>query len=438
MTNAILIGCLVLISCFELLLYYDLMYYVLLKKICFKRSDFIVMAVNIFLLGILLGINRRLLFFSHTVWVALMILTFLCTYVVVKKQSLFIWGCVLSYFSFVALIDFIFAYISMIYLDNNFGNVVHYGGVTIEKLTIYGCSRIVVLICCLLIKKMDIRKIEDFQSWVVGIGIIFAGLVRYYQINLVSMIDGSIELSGKKGFVSVIIALTIVVIISLVFIKYKLIEKENEFLISKEEIESKKYKEQEAMIEKNKELIHDIKNHFLLIKKYENAKEYEKLHDYIENIIGEFIETNSHIYTGNRTLDFILDQKRIVAEQEGIQFILKVTMIGKLPFKEQEICSMFGNLIDNAIEASRKVQEEEKKIQITIEKKKQMFFIEVKNGMKEEPIKRNNKFITLKEDKKLHGYGLKSVQRIVDKYDGIITYETANKIFTTAISFFDM
>lgn len=54
------------------------------------------------------------------------------------------------------------------------------------------------------------------------------------------------------------------------------------------------------------------------------------------------------------------------------------------------------------------------------------------------PIKRNNKFITSKEDKNLHGYGLKSVQRIVEKYDGIITYETENKIFTTSLSFFDM
>lgn len=133
-----------------------------------------------------------------------------------------------------------------------------------------------------------------------------------------------------------------------------------------------------------------------------------------------------------------MDQKRLIAEQEEIQFILKVTMIGKLPFKEQEICSMFGNLIDNAIEASKKLKIEEKKIYITIEKKKQMIYIEIKNEVEEEPIKRNNKFITLKEDKNLHGYGLKSVQRIVEKYDGIITYETADKMFTTAISFFDM
>lgn len=137
-------------------------------------------------------------------------------------------------------------------------------------------------------------------------------------------------------------------------------------------------------------------------------------------------------------MDFILDQKRVIAEQDGIQVILKTTMIGQLPFQEREICSLFGNLIDNAIEASKKLKTEEKKIYITIEKKKQMIYIEVKNSIKEEPIKRNNKFITSKEDKNLHGYGLKSVQRIVEKYDGIIKYETENKIFTTSLSFFDM
>lgn len=438
MMKAILMGCLFIISWFEIILFYDLIYNLFLEKICLKKRNSVLIIGNIFLYGILSGINREILFFSHVFFMLVITITFLCTYMVVKEQLIFIIGCILSYFSFVALVDFIFAYISMIFLGNDFREIVHYGGLSVEKIVIYACSRIVVFFCCMAIKKLEIKRIKEFRNWILGLGIILIILVRYYQINLVSMLEGVIKLNGKNGSVSVIIALTIVVIICFVFFKYKLIEKENEFLISREEIERKKYKEQEMMIEKNKELIHDVKNHFLLIKKYEEEKEYEKLHNYIEDIIGEFIESNSNIYTGNRTLDFILDQKRLIAEQEEIQFILKVTMIGKLPFKEQEICSMFGNLIDNAIEASKKLKIEEKKIYITIEKKKQMIYIEIKNEVEEEPIKRNNKFITLKEDKNLHGYGLKSVQRIVEKYDGIITYETADKMFTTAISFFDM
>lgn len=438
MIEAVMMGSLCILSWFEIILYYDLINNLFSEKICLKKSNVVIIICNIFLYGVLSGINRNLLFFSHVFFLFVIIITFLCTYMVVKEQLVFIIGCILSYFSFVALVDFIFAYISMIFLGNDFREIVHYGGLSVEKIVIYACSRIVVFFCCVAIKKLEIKRIKEFRNWILGLGIILIILVRYYQINLVSMLEGVIKLNGKNGSFSVITALTIVVIICFVFFKYKLIEKENEFLISREEIERKKYKEQEMMIEKNKELIHDVKNHFLLIKKYEEEKEYEKLHNYIEDIIGEFIESNSNIYTGNRTLDFILDQKRLIAEQEEIQFILKVTMIGKLPFKEQEICSMFGNLIDNAIEASKKLKIEEKKIYITIEKKKQMIYIEIKNDVEEEPIKRNNKFITLKEDKNLHGYGLKSVQRIVEKYDGIITYETADKMFTTAISFFDM
>ncbi len=438
MMEAVMMGCLFILSWFEIILFYDLIYNLLSEKICLKKSNVVIIICNIFLYGVLSGINRNLIFFSHTLLALVMTITFVCTYMVVKEQLVFIIGCILSYFSFVALVDFIFAYISMIFLENDFRESVHYGGLSVEKIIIYACSRIVVFFCCMVIKKLEIKRIKEFRNWTLGLGIILIILVRYYQINLVSMLEGVIKLNGKNGSVSVITALTIVVIICFGFFKYKLIEQENEFLISREEIEQKKYEEQEVLIEKNKELIHDIKNHFLLIKKFEEAKEYEKLHDYIEDIIGEFIESNSHIYTGNRTLDFILDQKRVIAEQDGIQVILKTTMIGQLPFQEREICSLFGNLLDNAIEASKKLKTEEKKIYITIEKKKQMIYIEVKNSIEEEPIKRNNKFITSKEDKNLHGYGLKSVQRIVEKYDGIITYETENKIFTTSLSFFDM
>lgn len=438
MTKAILMGSLIIISWFEMILFYDLIGTLFLDKIYLKKRNIVLIVCNVLVLGGLLGINREILFFSHVFLGIVILITFISTYIIIKEQPVFIVGCVLSYFSFVALVDFIFAYVSMIFLESDFREIVHYGGLSVEKITIYGCSRIVVLCCCMAIKKLEIKRIKEFQNWVLGLGIILIILVRYYQINLVSMIEGVIKLSGKNGSVSVIIALTIVFIIGLVFFKYKLIEKENEFLISREEIEQKKYKEQEMMIEKNKELIHDVKNHFFLIKKYEEAKEYEKLHDYIEDIIGEFIESNSHIYTGNRTLDFILDQKRVIAEQDGIQLILKITIIGKLPFQEREICSLFGNLIDNAIEASKKLKTEEKKIYITIEKKKQMIYIEVKNSIEEDPIKRNNRFITSKEDKNIHGYGLKSVQRIVEKYDGIIAYKISNKVFITSISFYDM
>lgn len=82
--------------------------------------------------------------------------------------------------------------------------------------------------------------------------------------------------------------------------------------------------------------------------------------------------------------------------------------------------------------------DEEKKIRVKLEKQKNLFFAEIANTMKEIPEKAGKRFLTSKADKENHGYGLKSVQRIVDEYEGVISYETKENEFVVTLSFFDI
>lgn len=63
---------------------------------------------------------------------------------------------------------------------------------------------------------------------------------------------------------------------------------------------------------------------------------------------------------------------------------------------------------------------------------------EIANTMKEVPVKDGKRFLTSKPDKENHGYGLKSVQRIVDEYEGMIFYEIKENEFVVTLSFFDI
>lgn len=65
-------------------------------------------------------------------------------------------------------------------------------------------------------------------------------------------------------------------------------------------------------------------------------------------------------------------------------------------------------------------------------------FLEIVNSVKEEPQFENNELVTTKAQKLLHGYGLKSVKKIIDKYDGIISYQVKDRVFVVNLTFFDM
>ena len=65
----------------------------------------------------------------------------------------------------------------------------------------------------------------------------------------------------------------------------------------------------------------------------------------------------------------------------------------------------------------------------------QMFFTSVVSKL---PAKSGHTFLTSKQDKSLHGYGLKSVERIVTRYDGDLAYEMEDGMFVVSITFFDL
>ena len=118
---------------------------------------------------------------------------------------------------------------------------------------------------------------------------------------------------------------------------------------------------------------------------------------------------------------------------------MDVTPLSSLTMEEREICSLFGDLLDNALEACEKVTDKErKKISIKIEQHMQMLFLEIKNGTDKLPAKSGHTFLTSKQDKSLHGYGLKSVERIVTRYDGDLAYEMEDGMFVVSITFFDL
>lgn len=247
--------------------------------------------------------------------------------------------------------------------------------------------------------------------------------------------EGSFSYQAMGGFPIFVMLIGIIILILFAGIisRFRGVEKEKETLLVREEIAKRQYEELAELISQNRQIVHDIKNHLIVIKEYARQEENENIEKYVDGISKEYAVSMSKYWSGNQVIDFILNQKISKAEKKGIEVTVKTGPIGKLPLSESEICALFGNLLDNAIEASEKVTDGKRWIDVFLSQKRNMLFVEIDNNFLTEPVFENGDPVSLKGSS--HGYGIKSVKRVVEKYDGMMTYKVSDHIFRVNLSF---
>ncbi|MFR3576876.1 MAG: sensor histidine kinase [Mediterraneibacter gnavus] len=427
------------LSLWEVWMYYQFLYATCIEKTQLLKWQRVVIQMSIWSIGILFTTNRNLIFFSHVMFLFGIICFILILWIIEKKDFIFFASITIIYFSSVVLLDFFFAFLGMCMIEDLFAENIYFSGYQMEKIVIYFCSRSCV--ACILngIKKYGVEKsIDRFKYIFLLTGISFSILVRVYQVIISDMAMGRRELQGSKSLVSMSVVIAILIFVMILWVKNRILQEENNTLVMEEQLQHQKYCEMIEVMEQNQELIHDTKHHFLIVQEYLKNEEYENLQKYVKQISDEFQRTVPKVYTGIKILDFILEQKRVVAQKSGIRYEIDTMLLTGIPTTEQETCALFGNLLDNAIEACCLVETEEKWIEIQIQQINQLLSIEVINTFETPCIRKQGVFETIKEERSVHGYGIKSMRRIVDKYQGIITYEEKEKIFTTKITFFNV
>lgn len=437
----------IFLAAIEIGMYNYLLFRILLDKKYMRKFDIAVMCISLIGMSLLVASRQIQIFFQYTVFLSVLLVLIFSTWMVHRRQLLLIAGIASVYFAFTSLLDFSFAFLEAYFVKSDINGLIAETGIDVEHMLIYACvaSRMIMALIVFGLRKSRIKKnIEDFQGVLLAIGCMLVVLALEYQKILEHGITFStltaLGITKANIFSSMVTLLTTVAIagaFGMVLLKNRSIKQENEFLALQEEMQKQKYEELTAALEKNRELVHDTKNHYLMISEYERTGEYEKLHQYVEELKNSFVKINPQVYTGNRILDLVLSQKRLESMQKGISFELDAMPLAKLPLKDREICSLFGNLLDNAVEACVKVHGE-RKIRVKIKNQKHLIFIEIANSMDKAPIKEGQRFLTAKQDKRIHGYGLRSVQRIVETYEGDISYEVKPKEFVVYISFFDI
>lgn len=144
--------------------------------------------------------------------------------------------------------------------------------------------------------------------------------------------------------------------------------------------------------------------------------------------------SESKVDTGSTVLDTLLTSKLLICADEGILMTCYADAKALEFIDIMDICSIFGNTIDNAIEYERKAPDPaDRLIKVLVGERGQFILIRIDNYCKEQIDFVGDTPATTKADKRLHGFGLKSVRRSVEKYQGHINVEQKDGWFTVTI-----
>ena len=198
---------------------------------------------------------------------------------------------------------------------------------------------------------------------------------------------------------------------------YVRMEKENLNTLLRMQEES--YRISAESIEVVNRKYHDMKYQIALLKS--NVPQEDKL-AFLEEMQQEISAYEARCKTGNKTLDILLSAKTLQCQKAGITLTL-VADGKELDFmKPSDVSVLFGNALDNAIESVSRINDREKRlIHLSIASQKSFLHIRVENCCEEALTFRDGLPVTTKQDSAYHGFGMKSMRSIAEKYDGTLT-----------------
>lgn len=425
---------LILLSIFEVWMCYQVLYRTVLEKKYLRNWQKVLIWGNILGAGIILGINRKLLFFSITMFVFVISITLFCAWIVERKNMLIKIEIIILYYTILALLDFFCGFISMEMIGKQFWEEIYKFSQSMVQCALFLIPRAGV---ALLLAKWQEKSLvlEGDRKTLALLCVVFLGILKIYRVIMMNMAIDSRKAQGLGAAVSMGVVAALTAGVFVLFNRFQMLKTENEMLLELGTLSKNHIKEMEIMMEKNRIQTHDIKHHLLILREYGQERKWDMLMSYLNELSDDILVQKKAMWTQVGILDTLLEQKKAKAESKGIAFRIRADRIGELPFSDMEICTLFSNLLDNAIEACEKIQDDRRWVAIQITRKSGMLYLTISNSIKDRPAEQEGKLITNKQNHQLHGYGIKSVQKIVRKYEGDFSYQIRESEFIVTITF---
>lgn len=268
-----------------------------------------------------------------------------------------------------------------------------------------------------------------FSGLLIGIAVFAVSNMSYVNVNTPFTGRYSFEIGNIRTIVDVAgIAILYAHLIQCCELR---VRKELEAVQNVLQNQYAQYKQSKESIELINYKYHDLKHQIAVLRSETDSGKREEFLDKMEADIKKYENQNK---TGNKVLDTVLTTKSLYCAKHNITFtcVADGTLLNFMDV--MDICSIFGNALDNAIECELKIPDKEKRlIHVSVSKQKNFLLLRFENYYDTELNYQDGAFITTKRDKEFHGYGLKSIRYTVNKYDGAVSIDTKENWFDLKI-----
>lgn len=386
--------------------------------------------------GIQIVYNKRISFFSNAFLFTVIFLTWISIVLILRdnKWVHFLLVCIFN--SILALLDFLGAF-GVVWFSR--GKITYWGflfnstelkGVIV--LSIRLAFAVFILAAGVFIRKNHIEiQLESKKLFIITcIGL---GGILYLQWIFV---DERMVMSISIWVFLLFIIIVLFVLSTLILAYMKAKQKEQMISIRNEFLEHN-YTEMHELYRLNAQQFHDFKNHLNVIYEYCKEEKWNRVTEYVEGIRTPMASLDRRVWSGNEVMDLILNYKKAEAANAGVRCDIETEKMNLRHISDQDLCTVLSNIMDNAIEACKKMTLGKPWIKVIIRSKGNILVVKINNSIAVKPVEKNGKLVTSKEKKGLHGLGLASVSAVVEKYEGVMKYRYDDKEFEVSITMYD-
>lgn len=292
-------------------------------------------------------------------------------------------------------------------------------------------SRLILLFVIEVLIRTKKKFINDFTKdffIIILVDVIYAIIIcnLFYTNNVHLSIDTAIALS--------LIVMAIISILTLYLLR-KITKKSDEIMttnlkLQQIEMEHKQNQDMAIIVEDLRALRHDMNNHMSILQGLLSMEEYDDAKAYLSTITEELTLANSFIFTDNKVLSVLLNNKISKARQLGITFEPEL-LTSTTPLSDSDLCAVVGNILENAIEAA--AQHENPYIYFSMKKANHQLLIQCDNTFSIPPVFEKGHLVTTKSDKAYHGIGTKTICSVVEAYHGTTEFNV-DELFHVSVS----
>lgn len=304
-----------------------------------------------------------------------------------------------------------------------------------------GIARYLLVLCCKLFLTIVIFliirlfSIKNTFRWIDLILYLVAPLMTVFVLYTFMLIGLQSDVSEFHGYIIIsVLGLAVINIFSLLtFInstQREQLRHDLDLLKQQTELEQKNYSELGNLYHQISSMRHDFKEQLIVLKQLAADGETNTVKKHIDKVEHSLRHSGDIIHTSNRMVDYILNSK--ITGNPDITFIITGECVKIDQIDELELASLFGNMLENAIEATKKSSGTMIEVKFSIQGDYQNIIC--KNPLKESVIKVNPRLETTKPEKGIHGYGVKSMKNIVKAAGGLIDFYEENSCFCVHIA----